>query len=156
MNIQRTVIWIKPDAFRAGDQREKWSELKLALPDNPEDFIEEVRSALQDKDLELISEHQTTLSEKMTRAHYVEFADVYSEEFWENKQDFLAWMMTSWPSHWFLCEWEDAIKRWREVISSIRNKYLIAPKDARYNMTHWSGNIEEAQNEVRLHFSDFK
>lgn len=151
--MQRTVIWIKPDAFSPLEERERGSELRIALPEDPQDFIEEIRRGLQAKNLELVSEHTKHCDEEIARKHYWEFADSYSEEYNENKQDFLAKYLTSGSSHWFLFEGEDAIKRWREVITDMRTKYLLNPKTARYNMTHGSWNIEEAEREEQLHFS---
>ena len=151
-NIERTVIGVKPDAFRPDDEREIGSELLLALPKNPQKFIDEVVHGLQEKCLEVISEHSKVCTEDLARDHYAEFAGVFSEAHWEYQQDFLAKFMNSGKSHWFLCEWEEAVKRWREVVKYIRGKYLLTPKEARYNMIHGSGNVEEARIEEKLHF----
>jgi len=154
MKNERTVVGIKPDAFSPWSEREKGSELRVPLPKNPQDFIDELVEGLMWEWLQIIDQHSKICSEELAREHYAEFADSFSEDYGENKQDFLAKYMTSGTSYWLLCEWPEAVKKWRNAIAGIREKYLLTPWKARYNMTHWSGNIEEANIEEELHFNN--
>jgi nucleoside diphosphate kinase len=70
--------------------------------------------------------------------------------------EWLIDFMTSWKSYWFIFYWEEAIKKWRELLVEIRDEYLVDRKLARYNMTHASDSIESANKEIMLHFPESK
>lgn len=152
MSIEKSIIWIKPDVFYKNKKRESGSELKVPLPENPKDFINEVKQLINSSWLTIIKEKKEILDKQTIKKHYEEHKWVYDENHWEYKLDFLIRYIGSWDMHFFLVSWESAIKKWREIISKIRNKYLKEPKKARYNMTHASWNKKEAKKEELLHF----
>lgn len=154
--LQYTLIGIKPDAFSPHNAREAGSGLRKSLPDNPEDFIEELRVKLRGKGLELITEKTYIVPEAIAAEHYEEHRDsLDTAHGGVNKFDFLLGYITSGPSHWMVLVGEDAIRLGREAIVEIREEYLMDRKLARYNMTHGSDSVEGARREILLHFPDF-
>lgn len=153
---QYSLFWIKPDVFYDKSvKREAGSELKLDLP-TPEEFIQEIKSNLLNAWFDILDERKYFPTKEIAWLHYKEHFWVFTDWYKESKYDFLVNFMTSWPSYWIIFYWEDAIKKWREILKEIRNKYLSTPQLARCNMTHASDNPEWAIEEIKLHFPDFK
>lgn len=153
---QYSLFWIKPDAFYERiTPREVGSELKFELPE-PEKFINEVKQNLVQAWFEILDERKYFPSKEIAGQHYKEHFWIFTQGYKESKYDFLVKYITSGPSYWIVFYWEDAIVGWREILKTIREKYLLTPKLARCNMTHASDNEAWAREEIQLHFPDFK
>lgn len=153
---QYSLFWIKPDVFYdVSTPREAGSELKLTLP-SPDVFITEVKENLLSAGFEILDERKYFPSREIAGKHYKEHFWVFTEWYKESKYDFLVNFMTSGPSYWIVFYWDDAIVKGREILKTIREKYLLTPKLARCNMTHASDNEAWAREEIELHFPDFK
>lgn len=152
---QYSLFWIKPDVFYdKNHKREAGSELKNPLPE-PELFIEEVKKSLVSAGFEILDERKYSPDREIAWAHYKEHFWVFTEWYTESKYDFLVNFMTSGPSYWIVFYWDDAVLRGREILKTIREKYLLTPKLARCNMTHASDNEAWAREEIQLHFPNF-
>ena len=146
---QYSLFWIKPDVYSPNNTRDEYDKLKKNLPKNPYDFINYVISQLKENDFEIVEEKECILDYETAEKHY--------EEHKHNGWDF-EWLidfMTSWKSYWIIFYWEDAIIKWREILTGIREEYLVYVK-CRRNMTHASDSIESANKEIMLHFPESK
>lgn len=148
-----SLFWIKPDAYRPLEIRSQNDALKKPLI-AIKDFINYVKFRLEEKKLEIIEEKEYILSPEIAWKHYEEFIWVFDEKYNEYKFDFLLKHMTSWKSYWIIFYWENAIKKWREVLINIRDEFLENRKMARLNMTHASDSFESAKREILLHFPE--
>lgn len=151
-----SLFWIKPDVFLPLQSRDEYDQLKKDLPINPYDFIDDIKIRLKDNVLEIIEEKECIITEDIARIHYAEHEWKWSELHKEFQLDFLIRFMTSWKSYWIVFYGDDAIKKWREILVDIRDKYLVDRKKARLNMTHASDSFESANREIMLHFPEFK
>lgn len=151
-----SLFWIKPETYSPMQERSGGDVLKKALPENTYEFIEYVKKSLINCELDIIKEKEWILTKEIAGKHYEEFKWVWCDTFNEDKFEFLLKYMTSWKSYWIVFHWEGAVKKWREVLVSIRDEYLENRKMARLNMTHASDSIESAKREICLHFPDFK
>lgn len=148
-----SLFWIKPDAFNPNNPRSEYDKLKKDLPENPYDFISYVISRLKDNDFEIVKEKEYKLDIETAERHYEEHRNSFSPVFKERTFDTLVEYMASGNSYWIIFYWEDAVKKGREILSDIRNEYLVIPK-CRYNMTHAADSIESANREIMIHFPE--
>lgn len=152
--MEYTLFWIKPDAFMQNNKREHWSELKMPLP-NSNIFINDIVDLFNSKWCLLLDYKLYKPKIEIIRNHYFEHLWKFDNNYNEMKLDFLTRYLLSWDSYWMIFCWEDVIKKWREILTEIRYKYLDTPKIARYNMTHASDSEESARREILLHFPNF-
>lgn len=142
--MEQTVVIIKPDVFVI-QERDEYSQLKKELP-TAELFIEYVQWKINSLDLTVINERKEQLSREIVAEHYKEHKDNIA------KFNSILGNMTFWPSYLMLVEWENAQELGRNMTLEIREEFLATPKVARRNMIHASANLEEAKDEVKLHF----
>lgn len=143
--MEQTVVIIKPDVFVL-EERDEYSQLKKELP-SPEEFIKYVLEKISEINLNIWKQRKEQLSHEIVAQHYKEHKDNVA------KFNSILWNMTFGPSYLICVEWINAQKLIRDLIREIRAEFLATPKVARRNMIHASANLEEAQDEVKLHFS---
>ncbi|UGS37549.1 nucleoside-diphosphate kinase [Capillimicrobium parvum] len=131
--MDRTLILVKPDAFKRG-------------------LTGEIIARFERKGLRLVALEQRTLDEAIARQHYAEH---------EGKPFFgeLVEFITSGPLVALVLEGQDAVKAARQVIGatnpleaatgSIRGDFAI---EVGQNMVHGSDSPESAEREAKLFF----
>lgn len=143
--MSQTIVICKPDVFDHIKRNPEYDALIKDLPE-AEVFVDYVKSYLVSKGLTISQEKREVMSIDIAAKHY-DWHKNNPERF-----EFLKKMMSSWISHVMLVEWENAQPIARQAIMDLRIEFLKTPKQARHNMMHASGNIEEAEYEVLLHF----
>ncbi|MDD2870596.1 MAG: nucleoside-diphosphate kinase [Candidatus Gracilibacteria bacterium] len=150
---QYSLFGIKPDAFNPLQTRDENNKLRKALPENPYDFVELVKNKLKEKDLEIINEREYRLNYETSEKHYIEHKNNTNSNFTKDSFEGLLQFMISGKSYWIIFYGEDAIKKGRQILTDIRQEYLVNPK-CRYNMTHAADSIESANREIMIHFPE--
>src|SRR5271157_6587695 len=135
MNVQRTLILVKPDAFARG-------------------LTGEILARFERKGLRIAALRSLTLERELAERHYAEHAE---RPFFGELVDFI----TSGPILAMVLEGPDAVKAARQLIGatnpleaapgSIRGDFAIA---VGANMVHGSDSPESAKRETALFFGD--
>lgn len=131
--MDRTLILVKPDAFKRG-------------------LTGEIIARFERKGLRLVALEQRTLDEATAKQHYAEHAE---RPFFGELVEFI----TSGPLVALVLEGQDAVKAARQVIGatnpleaatgSIRGDFAI---EVGQNMVHGSDSPESAEREAKLFF----
>jgi nucleoside-diphosphate kinase len=111
---------------------------------------------LLENSFEIIAEKKYQVSREIAWRHYEEHIWKFKPWYEESVYDFTRRYLSSWYSYWIVFYWENAVVKWREILTEIRTKYLVNPKVARYNMTHASDSEAGAKREIQIHFPDFE
>lgn len=130
MNIEQTLVILKPDSQDTPSQAEVYKKFK---------------NILSKRWMNISQQTEFILSENIIKQHYQwkEEHPLYNE---------VVSYMNSWKSIIIEIKWIDVIKRVRLITLSLRKILLSQEPGKIYNLIHASDSLSEAKRERKVHF----